>query len=479
MSGLIWSALGQSLGQASSTVGNLMYRDIEREDRQEERRRELEERRAYERDRDALYRRTVEQQMAPRASGSGSAGGGGIAARDMADGGGDEAMVARAAGMTVPEMRALRRYSETGDSTPFMRNVERDVDMPDPENPDYNTIRERRIAQELPPGFDREARAKMQMLARIEESYRLGKDYDNVAKGREAMQGVDFANRAASNPASAGVLGQAMAVREGKPLIDEGGGEMFNQYTGTSRTTPKGESEIGENRAQAAKAADARKAAADASDALKSGASQEKLATMLSSLNKLADSPDLDDASRSQVQAVRMSIVKEMERTVQGRAGAPNAPRGGGPSEQPPDLSSIQGLPKTASVRGFVEGRGWEVINDGKVIGYVQPSPRGGAKASPAAAPAAAPAPVPAPADQADAPGQATDSRAARWRERQARIKQEGALWNSEQAERAKEAFAALDLRDAQAAAELQGSPLFAFLTTKQKAAVQRAVMGR
>lgn len=335
MSGLIWSALGQSLGQASSAVGNLMYRDIDREDRQEERRRELEERRAYERDRDALYRRTVEQQMASRAGGGG---GGGIAARDIADGGGDEAMVARAAGMTVPEMRALRRYSETGDSTPFMRNVERDVDVPDPENPDYNTIRERRIAQELPPGFDREARAKMQMLARIEESYRLGKDYDNVAKGRETMQGVDFANRAASNPASAGVLGQAMAVREGKPLIDEGGGEMFNQYTGASRTTPKGESEIGENRAQAAKAAaDARKAAADASDALKSGASQEKLATMLSSLNKLADSPDLDDASRSQVQAVRMSIVKEMERTVQGRAGAPNAPRGGAaPSAEAP-----------------------------------------------------------------------------------------------------------------------------------------------
>lgn len=479
MSGLIWSALGQSLGQASSAVGNLMYRDIDREDRQEERRREREERLAYERDRDALYRRTVEQQMASRAGGSGGGGGGGgLSAADIAEGGSAEGMLARSAGMTVPELRALRRWNATGDSAPFMRNVERDVDVPDPENPDYNTIRERRIAQELPPGFDREARAKALMLARIEESLVFGKDFKGLSEGRETMQGVDFANRAASNPASAGVLGQAMAVREGKPLIDEGGGEMFNQYTGTSRTTPKGESEIGENRAQA-KAADARKAAADASDALKSGASQEKLATMLSSLNKLADSPDLDDASRSQVQAVRMSIVKEMERTVQGRAGAPSAPRGGGPSEQPPDLSGIQGLPKTASVRGFVEGRGWEVVNEGKVIGYVQPSPRGGAKASPAAAPAAAPAPVPAPADQADAPGQATDSRAARWREKQARIKQEGALWNSEQAERAKEAFAALDLRDAQAAAELQGSPLFAFLTTKQKAAVQRAVMGR
>lgn len=255
MSGLIWSALGQSLGQASSTIGNLMYRDIEREDRQEERRRELEERRAYERDREALYRRTAEQQMASRAGGSGGGGGGGgLSAADIAEGGSAEGMLARSAGMTVPELRALRRWNATGDSAPFMRNVERDVDVPDPENPDYNTIRERRIAQELPPGFDREARAKALMLARIEESLVFGKDFKGLSEGRETMQGVDFANRAASNPASAGVLGQAMAVREGKPLIDEGGGEMFNQYTGASRTTPKGESEIGENRAQASQA---------------------------------------------------------------------------------------------------------------------------------------------------------------------------------------------------------------------------------
>lgn len=43
----------------------------------------------------------------------------------------------------------------------------------------------------------------------------------------------------------------------------------------------------------------------------------------------------------------------------------------------------------------------------------------------------------------------------------------------------AQAAFSSLDLRDAQKASDMQQSPLFSFLTREQKAAVQRAVMGR
>ena len=93
MSGLIWGALGQSIGNAATTVGNYMARDSEREDRQEERRREREEDAKRQSERDALYRRTADQQGAGRSGSSGP--------RELTD---DEQSAM--AGMTRPEYDA-------------------------------------------------------------------------------------------------------------------------------------------------------------------------------------------------------------------------------------------------------------------------------------------------------------------------------------------------------------------------------------
>jgi hypothetical protein len=271
MSGLIFGALGQSLANIGNTVGNYVMQDIRDEDRQEERRRELEERRAYERERDALYRRTADQQAAGR-PGSGS-GPDGIPMRDLGEGGAGEGLLARRAGMTVPELRALRRFSETGDMSPFGTKVKTLDD-------EYGAME----STAYPPGLDRELKAKAQVLSKIEESFVLGSKYDDVTKGRRNQQEVDASDAAIRDPSKAGIIGQGMAAGDSKPLVDVKDGTAFNQYTGANQATEKGRSEITENLAQAGKAtAEGRKALAEAAEGGK--VSQERLTTMVNSAN--------------------------------------------------------------------------------------------------------------------------------------------------------------------------------------------------
>lgn len=266
MSGLIWAGIGKGIADAGSTLGSYMLRsadrEADREDRQEERRREREDDRKWREEQNALYRRTAEQQMAGRSGGGGSDG---LSAKDIGEAGADEGMLARAAGMTVPELRALRKYSETGDTKPFERDQEKVTlgDSGDPYNPDMvaETVRG------LPPGFDREVRAKMQTLAKIEESYRLGGKYDDVVKGRRGTQEIDASDAAMRDPSKAGIIGQGMAAGAGKDLVGGDSNVTRNKFTGATSTTPVGDSQIRENDADAVKArAEANKANAGAKD---------------------------------------------------------------------------------------------------------------------------------------------------------------------------------------------------------------------
>lgn len=270
MSGLIFGALGQSLANIGNTVGNYVMQDIRDEDRQEERRRELEERRRYEAERDALYRRTAAQQSAPRA-GSGPDG---IPIQDLTEGGSNEGLLARRAGMTVPELRALRKFSESGDMSPFGTKVKT---LDDEYGPMESTA--------YPPGLDRELKSKAVALAKIEESFVMGGKYDDVTKGRRNQQEVDASDAAIRDPSKAGIIGQGMAAGDAKPLVDVKDGTAFNQYTGVTQTTEKGRSEITENLAQAAKAnAEARKALTVPAEGGKAP-NPERLTTTINSAN--------------------------------------------------------------------------------------------------------------------------------------------------------------------------------------------------
>lgn len=253
MSGLIWGALGQAVGNASSNIGNYMMRSELDEERQRER---MELQRERERAAAELQKDRLAAQSA-RTGGSD----GGLSAKDIGEGGADEGLVARRAGMTVPELRAMRRYSETGDTEPFKRNVERY--KPEVEGADTTDAVLRKyakqmgltdITQELPPGFEAEARAKMESLAKIEESYRLGGKYDDVTKGRRNQQEVDMSEAAIRRPEAAGVIGQGMAAGKGNDLIGGDSNVTRNKFTGATSTTDVGKSVISENQAQAGQA---------------------------------------------------------------------------------------------------------------------------------------------------------------------------------------------------------------------------------
>lgn len=246
MSGLIWGALGQSIGNAASTVGNYMARDAEREDRQEERRREREEDARRQAERDALYKRTADQQGAGRGGSSGS--------RELTD---DEQSAM--AGMTRPEYDAYWGSVKTGDKSGFKRETTRygrDEGTLDGEGDQYGDAVSRKNAKlteekvsDYPPGFEAEYQAKVAKLAEIRKVSVYNKDYDDVKRGEREGQKIDATRRAEDkNGANAGVIGQAIAAGDGKGAYKIQGNTKLNEFTGDAESTDVGESLEEKNR---------------------------------------------------------------------------------------------------------------------------------------------------------------------------------------------------------------------------------------
>jgi hypothetical protein len=268
MSGMIWNAIGEGIGSVGNSVTNYLARNAEREDRQEERRRELEDRRAYERDRDEKYRRTAEQQSAGRGP-SGPA----LLTDD------EQAAIAVGQGAVSgrPEYDALWNSVKTGDRSAFKKGVEREVDVPNPENPDYDSTREKRVVQEYPPGFDDVYKAKVAKLAEIRQMSVYNKDYDDLKKGERTAQEIKRSDEAIADPSRAGIIGQGMAVGKGNDIIGGDSNVTRNRFTGATTTTPVGDSVIRENRAQAGQSAAAGNLSNARAEALKSGADPEDI----------------------------------------------------------------------------------------------------------------------------------------------------------------------------------------------------------
>jgi hypothetical protein len=247
MSGLIWSALGQSIGNAASTVGNYMARDAEREDRQEERRREREEDARRQAERDSLYRRTADQQGAVR-TGTGSSG-----PRELTD---DEQSAM--AGMTRPEYDAYWGSVKTGDKSAFKRETTRysrlqdDTAGPNDEFSDATSRRDAMLVEEkikdYPPGFEAEFQAKVAKLAEIRKISVYNKDYDDVTRGERTKQEITRSDEAIANPDKAGGIGQGMAAGAGRGAYKVQGNTKLNEFTGEAESTELGESIEEKNR---------------------------------------------------------------------------------------------------------------------------------------------------------------------------------------------------------------------------------------
>lgn len=246
MSGLIWSALGQSIGNAATTVGNYMARDAELDERREDRRREREDDARRQAERDAIYRRTADQQGTGRGGSSGP--------RELTD---DEQSAM--AGMTRPEYDAYWGSVKTGDKSKFKQEITRysrlqdDTAGPNDEFSDAISRKNAMLVEEkikdYPPGFEAEYQAKIAKLAEIRKISVYNKDYDDVKRGEREGQKIDATRRAEENDgANAGVIGQAIAAGDGRGAYKVQGNTKLNEFTGEAESTEIGESIEARNR---------------------------------------------------------------------------------------------------------------------------------------------------------------------------------------------------------------------------------------
>ena len=220
MSGLIFGGMMKGLGDATSSIGNMMVQNQGREDQMRLR---AEERR---------------QDTADRAAISGTKSG--PFQTGIAEDGLTEEMAAARMNMSVPEFRKFREAQRTGDTSGYEEKVTARVDA-DPASSDATSRRNSETSKQKPAGFDAFMADKRQALADIAGELTYGDKYDDVVKGRRGQQEIDASKSAMASPDKAGVIGQAMAAGEGKALNTGG----VNSFTGKANDV--GESVIVRN----------------------------------------------------------------------------------------------------------------------------------------------------------------------------------------------------------------------------------------
>lgn len=261
MSGLIWAGMGKGISDAGTTMGSLMTRAMERDIEAERRRLEREEDKQFRRDQDALYRRPADS-IGSGGGGSRSGSGAGTGSLGpMTEE--DRDLEALQLGLTRPDYDRFIAAQQSGDTRGFQqkREVQTEPYAQGYSDQVSRANRGTETTSELPPGFEKEFDAKQKALGRIREARGFGSAYDDVTKGRATQQGVDAAQGILdeTDPAArrerAGVIGTAMAAREGKPIYTVKGDTNLQQFTGASDTTEVGDSKILKNeRPPAAKA---------------------------------------------------------------------------------------------------------------------------------------------------------------------------------------------------------------------------------
>jgi hypothetical protein len=257
--GLIWSGIGQGIANAGSSFGNMMMRDYERQNDRDWREKQAQERRDFQEEQNAMYKRTADQQMAGR---------GGLNPDDIAPGGKLAGMVAGQLGMTEPEYKQLYEARKTGDMSSYSQDVTRNVRQTAPgeeqlgavEGPDSDLVLRKtsqlgtETTKEVPPALKSEFQAKAKALAALEESYALKKDYKEVMEGRQIGFATSVGQGILKDEIAMGKGSGAVAGTKGNQILNTEGGETYNMYTGESKTTPVGKSQITENLAKAGEA---------------------------------------------------------------------------------------------------------------------------------------------------------------------------------------------------------------------------------
>jgi len=415
---LMWAGFGKGLADAGSTMASFLIKaEMAREDREARmtlRREEL----AYREANDLANRESRESQNAlyKKAVGAGGSSGGGggkggIALEDLSPGGKAESIIAMNSGMTLPDYQRFRKADTTGDfsgyavDTPrFGREPEPGTEQLGPVGGEFSDAVSRKTSnltaetvKQLPPGFKEFADAKRKQIGEIIESYALGPAFDDVKKGRQTGLITSIGEKAYTSPETAPVGGQAVAVMGGKPLVEVKDGMQFNQYTGTSKVTPVGQSQITENVAKAGEAT-AKGAAAETKAERLTRAKRETTADLQRQVdNSLAILHENLGVNKNEANAELARLQKnavtnpqaaeklrklepfiadvtvareELKKWKAQPASTSETPAA--KAETPPSISAVKDAPAGSSI-GTKTDKGWEVKDkNGKLIGYTR-----------------------------------------------------------------------------------------------------------
>jgi len=384
MAGLVMGNIGQAISSFGANIGNLMFKSIgdeaDRDARiaakKEEWQARLQDRLDARTENNDLKRELLEMRLdAGGGKAGGKAGGksGGINMEDIKPGGTQEVWAAAKLEMTVPEYAAFYNSLKTGDKSAVLQDVTRtnvtpavpgmgavEGDMSDAVSRKTATRTEETI-KALPPGFEGEYKAKMKKLADIQESYALGGQYDDVTKGRQNQFQTETGQGVLAGAIKPGPAGEAVGVSLGKERIDVKGGEKLNVFTGESTTTPVGQSEIAENKAQAGSAGalskkygkEIEKIDAEISGGMFNKNSSEKLTSVINAANATIKS--LDESSKGSTPEAKAEWQRQRDDAVTIRDKAITLQKNGLDARDKPKPE-----PKTddAVLKNKVEGRG-------------------------------------------------------------------------------------------------------------------------
>jgi hypothetical protein len=440
--GLIWAGIGQGIANAGSSMGSFLMQQQAREAEREYRERQAQETRDFRAEQNSLYKRTAEEQMAGRAGKDP-----GIQPADLQPGGKYAGMAAGQLDMTENQLADLQQYRKSGDLSKYAKPIGTTLD----DTYGEQTVTE--VPQALKEEFKLKAKALSQLeesyalkgnfddvmkgrnigfktgmgqaaFEKPEVAPRAGQAVA-VAEGKplyDVKDGTQFNQYSGKNEATAvgssvinentakaglinfktgvgqGVLAGttkmgtgsgAVAASEGKPIINVEGGEQYNQYSGESKTTPLGKSQITENQAQAGQAGalakkygkDIEKIDAEIKGGMFSKNSSEKLTSWVNSANATITS--LDNGPKGSTAEEKAEWKTQRDAAVAlrtnainlqnaGMAAKANPPAPDAVPEKAPSISEVKGAPSGSSI-GRRTDEGWEIKDkSGKLIGYTR-----------------------------------------------------------------------------------------------------------
>lgn len=140
-------------------------------------------------------------------------------------------------GTTVADVQRTRGAVKTGDTSAFREKKSGKVEGPDGTVHDWET-------NDYPPGFEDQFQSKVKALYDVRDQLRLGKDYKDVASGRETQQKVGQVEGIIGGTMDSTKVGEAQAAVKGEGAFKVTENLIGNQFTGEAKPTAVGNAKI-------------------------------------------------------------------------------------------------------------------------------------------------------------------------------------------------------------------------------------------